>query len=113
MTFHKQDITIASGGTESSAFGGGGEALVGLVLPTLDSTTIGFEIAPDGATYVVVFTSVHGSAPAAATIGTANTGAIAQAVPEDIGRLAAVCQMKLVTATQNSARTIVGLFQTR
>ncbi len=108
----QRSITVAASGTESSAFGGDGYRLVGLILPTLDSTTIGFEVSPDGGSYSAVKTNVHGSAPAAITLGTANTGACAQAVSEEIGRLAATAKMKLVVASQTGgARTITGLFQ--
>lgn len=107
-------ITIASGGTHSSIFGGDGYSLIGLVLPALDSTTIQFEVnTVDSATGMQdVYT--NSGTPAAATLGTADTGSKVVAVPEEIGRLAAGAFMRLQVATQSGgARTITGLFQQR
>lgn len=107
------NFSIASGGTASDYVSAGrGYRLVGLIVPALDSTTIGFTWARDsaGTGAQAVFTNT--GSPAAATLGSADTGGKAVAVPEDIGRLAAAGYVRLNVAAQNGgARTIVGVFQ--
>lgn len=103
-------FTIADEATVSNGIHRPGYRLVGLILPTLDSTTIEFEASADGTTYVDVFT--NSGTPAALTLGTASTGARVQAVPEDVGRISAVAYIRLVTAAQNGGpRSITGLWE--
>ena len=110
----KATITIASGGTHSSIFGGDGYSLVGLILPAMDSTTIQFEVGPQNTASGMEDVFTNSGTPAAATLGTAATGAKAVAVPEEIGRLAAHGYMRLqVSAQSGGARTITGLFAQR
>lgn len=105
----RENFTIAANGTTSNYLGGQGMRLVGLVLPTLDSTTIEFEAQSD-ASDVSIHTNT--GTPAAITLGAANTGARVQAVPEDVGRISAVLKVRLKTAAQTGgARTIVALFE--
>jgi hypothetical protein len=106
----KETFTIANAGTASIGLHVPAHRLVGLILPALDSTTIGFSVSHDNSTFVVVYT--NSGTPAAATLGTADTGSKAVAVPEEIGRLAACMFIRLNVAAQNGgARTIVGLFE--
>ena len=111
----KSTFTIASGGTASDfQHMGGGYRLVGLLVPTLDSTTITFEIDEDGSATgsLAVKTNTHAAAPAALNLGTADTGAKAVAVPEEVGRLTAVAFVRLITAAQTGgARSIVALWE--
>ncbi len=105
-----ETIAILASGTTSASFHRPGYRLVGLVLPSMDSTTIQFAVSVDDSTFVDVYT--NSGTPAAATLGTASTGARVQAVPEEIGRLAAVLRMRLVVASQTGgARAIIGMFQ--
>lgn len=105
-------IVVASGGTTSAAFAATGLSLVGLVVPAIDSSTIGFEWSPEEAgTFVTVKT--NSGSPAAVTLGTADTGAKVVAVPEEVGRLAAAGWMRLVVASQGAQRTFTGMFQRR
>lgn len=110
----QQTITVASGGTHSTIFGGDGYSLVGLIVPALDSTTIQFEVNAVNSVSGMEDVFTNTGTPAAATLGTAATAAKVVAVPEEIGRLAAVAFMRLqVSAQTGGARTFVGLFQKR
>lgn len=80
---------------------------VAAVLPTLDSTTITFQVQRGGGSYRTVNISTHGSAVAAYSLGNANTGAITQPIPEDLGRVLQGANVKIVTASQGSDRAIV------
>ena len=112
MTVQRKDFTIANGATESDFVRVPGARLVGLILPTLTSTTVTFETASDGATTDgVVNSNTPGAAPAALTLGNANVGAIVQAVPEAVGALSAVIPIRLKVAAQGAARTVTGLFE--
>lgn len=105
-------LTVAASGTNSGEFGGQGYRLVGLILPTLDSTVINFEVEGPDDTWTIVDINTHATAVANLNLGNANTGAIAQAVPADVGRLAAVAKMRLKVASQTGgARTIRALMQ--
>lgn len=107
------DITVADEAEVSSAFHYPSYALVGLIVPTIDSATIGFEVEGPADTWTDVFTNT--GTPAAVTLGTADTGAKAVAVPEEVSRLAAAARMRLTFgAAQNGGPyTIKGLFQKR
>ena len=100
-------FAIASSGTLSDGQAGKGSRLVGLVVPTMDSTTIEFEASLDGGTtYVSVHTNT--GATAAVTLGNANTGAKVQAVPEDVGRISAVAKIRLKVASQTGGARSIG-----
>ena len=106
----RETFTIASAGTASNALAGQGYRLTGLVLPALDSTTIGFQYSPDNVTFSTIYT--NSGATAAVTLGNADTGSKAQAVPDEVGKLSAVGFIKLVTAAQNGgARTIGSVWE--
>ena len=107
----RETFAIASSGTLSNALGGNGKRLVAVYLPALDSTTVGFVADIDGGTtYDDIFT--NSGAPAAVTLGTANTGGYWQAVPEDVGRISAVVPIKLKVASQTGgARSIISLWE--
>lgn len=108
----KKTITVLSGASTSDAFHSPGRSLVGLILPALSSATIGFDVSPDGTTWTNVYT--NSGTPAALTLGAADTGSKAVAVPEEVGRLASVCHMRLkLGANQGADRTITGLFELR
>jgi hypothetical protein len=86
--------------------------LEALVLPTLDSTTIQFEVSVDGVNSLgVVNKAVDGSAIAALTMGTANTGGVVQIVPLDVAAISeGPCLIRLKVAAQTGgARTVTGL----
>ena len=109
MIAHKV-LTVANGAAISDGFHIPGHRLVGLILPTLTSATVGFEVSQDNSTWVAVYT--NSGTPAALTLGTADTGAKAVGVPEEVGRLAAVCLMRVkLGANQGAARSIVALFE--
>lgn len=105
MPTSRETFTIAASGTVSNGIGGVGLRLVGLLLPTLDSTTIEFEAAIDGINYVSIHTNT--GATAAATIGNANTGGKFQAVPSDVGRISSTCPVRLKTAAQVSGAVAI------
>lgn len=112
MHGHRTLLTVAASGTTSAALSPDGASLIGLIVPALDSTTIGFEVSPDGITWTTVKT--NSGAAAAVTLGDADTGSKAVAVPEEVGRLAAVLHMRLVVASQTGgARTITAVMQRR
>ena len=108
---HRETFSIAASGTASNGRGGNGKRLVALYVPTMDSTTIQFEASTDGgSTWDDIFT--NSGTPAAVTLGTANTGSAWQAVPEDVGRISAVAEVRLKTAAQSGgARTLIGLWE--
>lgn len=107
-----ETLTVAASGTTSTSVHRAGYSLVGLIIPALDSTTIEFEASQDNSTFTSVFT--NSGTPAAATLGTAATGAKIVAVPEEIGRLAAVMHVRLKVASQTGgARTFKALLQRR
>jgi len=102
-------FTIADEGTASDAQAGKGSRLVALKVPTMDSTTITFEASMDGgSTFAAIYSAAHGSAPAAITLGTANTGGFFQPVPEEVQRISAVAMIRLVTAAQNGGPRTIG-----
>lgn len=108
---------IASGGTTSAALEvpGGGYELCAVNIPTLDSATVTFQVSHDGGTtYRAIHSNAAGAASAILTLGTADTGAKATAVPDTI-RFATVgaSHIKVVAgAAQNGgARTIVCVFR--
>lgn len=113
MPIERGSFSIASGGTTSDGAFKNGKRLVGLFVPTVDSTTITFQASDDGGTtWKAIHTAIHGSAPAALTLGTANTGDVWQSVPEEVGRISAVAMVRLVTAAQNGgARTFLSLWE--
>lgn len=109
----RHDFAIASSGTTSDLVHMPGYRLVGLLLPTLDSTTITFRVAHDAAATGVqtIKISGHGDTPAATNLGTADTGAKYVAVPREIGEASAVAFLGLIVASQTGgARTIPGFF---
>ena len=111
MSGKVETFTIASSGTHSDAIAGKGSRLRGLLLPALDSTTIQFEASFDGGTtWVDVYT--NSGTPAALTLGTASTGSRVQAVPEEVGWISAVAQIRLRVASQTGgARTIKSVWE--
>lgn len=110
----QKSLTIADDATASPGFSTPGESLIGLILPTLDSTTISFAFSLDDSTYVTVYTNIHGAAPAILNLGTAVTTARVVAVPEEVGRLASVGFLRLVLATQSGGPyTVTALFDKR
>jgi len=98
----KATLTIAAAGVASAALAGEGYRLIGLVLPTLDSTTIKFDFSLDGLTWSRVY-----EAAAEVTLGGANTGGLTTTVPPTIGALAEAGQLRLVVAAQNGGARVV------
>jgi len=102
----RETFAILITGTLSDAKAGQGYRLTGLNIPALDSTTITFSFSEDGVTYRTIFT--NSGTPAALTLGTADTGGKAVAVPDDVGKLSAVGFIKLIVAAQNTAARSIG-----
>ncbi len=104
------DFTIASAGTVSDGIHRPGYRLVGLILPTLDSTVIGFSVSADGGdNWTPVWLATHAGTPVQLNMGVAQTTAKAQSVPEDVSRFSIQCQVRLDVAAQNGgARTVTG-----
>ena len=99
-------FSIAAAGTHSNYLSHPGYRLVGLVVPAIDSSTIGFEASVDGETGPLdIFTNT--GTPAAVTLGTADTGSKVVAVPEDVGRISAVIPVRLQVASQTSGAVAV------
>ena len=111
MSGKVETFAIAASGTHSNGIAGKGSRLRGLLLPALDSTTIQFEASFDGGTtWVDVYT--NSGTPAALTLGTASTGARVQAVPEEVGWISAVAQIRLQVAAKTSgAVSIKGVWE--
>lgn len=113
MLAHK-NFTVAKDGTTSDFQYEPGHELIALIVPALDSATIGFSVAADGvaANAKVVYTNTHGAAPAALNLGTADTGGKTVAIPYEVSRISAAAPIRLVLgAAQNTAaRTIIGLW---
>lgn len=109
----RETVVVAASGTKSGWMRRAGYTLVGLILPTLDSTTITFEVSPDATDTNASEVHSNSGTTAVATLGHANTGDVTQAVPEEIGRLAAVVPMRIVVAAQSEQRTITAIFQRR
>lgn len=109
----RQVFAVAASGTVSNYINTPGERLIGLILPTLDSTTITFEFDEDGSgNGSILHINTHATATAALNLGNASTGAVVKAVPEEVGRLFAELFGRLVVASQTSgAVNIVGVFQ--
>lgn len=106
----RETFAVASGGTLSDAKSGQGYRLTGLSLPTLDSTTITFSFSVDDTTYRTVYT--NSGVTAAVTLGNADTGAKAQAVPDEVGKLSACGFIKLIVAAQTGgARAIDSVWE--
>lgn len=110
MSSSIETFTIASAGTHSNAINGAGRQLVALDIPTIDSSTIGFEASIDGgSTWRDIFT--NSGTPAALTLGTADVGAKVVAVPAEVARVSAHAHIRLQTAAQTGgARTIKGIY---
>lgn len=102
----RETFSILAAGVLSDARAGQGYRLTGLNIPALDSTTIGFSFSEDGVTYRTVF--ANSGATAAVTLGNADTGGKAQAVPDEVGKLSACGFIKLMVAAQNGGARVIG-----
>lgn len=102
------DFTVANAGTNSNGHCSLGLQLVGLVLPALTSTTIGFQFSLDGSTWSTIYD--RESTPAAVTLGGADTGSKTVAVPAEVARISACGWVRLVVAEQAAERAIKGLY---
>ena len=107
-----EDFTIAVAGTVSDGLHNPGYRLVGLILPTMDTTVIGFSVSADGgSTWHIVFLATHTGTPVALNMGVAQTTAKAQAVPLDVSKMSIACQVRLNVAAQDPAVTIIGIWE--
>lgn len=112
MPTKQEDFTIAAAGTTSQGIGGKGHHLQGLLVPTLDSTTIAFEASLDGTTWFDVYDNA--ATPALVTCGGADTGGKAVMVPEAVRLLSAIAIIRLVVASQTGgARTIRSIWESQ
>lgn len=102
-------FAIANSGTESDEHKGQGHRLVGLVFPTMTSTTVQFDYSPDGSTWTRIYDTA--GTPAAVTLGGADTGSKAVAVPDTVGKLSATGFIRLVVASQGAARSVTGIYE--
>jgi len=75
---------------------------VAILVPAVDSTVISFQAQHNGGTLTPVYTAVHGSAPAAYTLGTANTGGHVQPIPADLSYALMGANIKIVVSQQTS-----------
>lgn len=102
------EFPIAASGTTGVAKVPEGWRLVGLELPTLDSTTIVATLSSDGGT--TYRTTFDGAGTTNATIGgTANTGNRFVNVVDSLSRLTDGMKVKLTVASQTSAAVIKGI----
>ncbi|MFN0145104.1 MAG: hypothetical protein ACKVT1_01225 [Dehalococcoidia bacterium] len=99
------DFVIANGGTVSNYVHMPGYRFVGLLAPTLTSTTLSLRVAKDAAATGAqpIHTNDHGSASAIRTLGNADTGAKYIPMPEAMGEAAAVAFVAVVAGSSQGA----------
>ncbi len=106
------NFTILVTATASDGLHNPGYRLTGLILPTLDSTVIGFSVSPDGGTtWTPVWLATHAGTPVQLNMGVAQTTAKAQSVPEDVSRFSIQCQVRLDVAAQDPAVIVIGIWE--
>lgn len=98
-----EDFTIANGGTEGTFEVPASYRLVGLVVPTMTSTTLTISVSPDGGT---TFYATWAAAANGVVGGAAFTTARMQYIPEDLSLLTPGSQVKLTVAAQGAARSL-------
>ncbi len=106
------NFTIANAGIVSDGLVNPGYRLVGLILPTMTSTVIGFSVSTDGGSnWTPVWLATHAGTPVQLNMGSAQTTAKAQAVPLDVSKMSIQSQVRLDVAAQGAERTIIGIWE--
>lgn len=111
MLYRTVTWTIADEATVSDAIDMGSYELRGLMIPDLDSATLGFQASIDGPAGTFRTVKTNSSTPAALTLGDADTGDKFVAIPDEFARATPGTSIKLVagSAQNGGPRSIVGL----
>jgi len=105
----QEAFTIANAGTEGTFKVPGGYRLVGLIVPTMTSTTLTISVSPDGGT---TYYATWAGAANGVVGGSAFTVARAQYIPEDLSLLTSGMTVKVTVASQGAARSLIALLAT-